>query len=224
MTVSSPSATDVFLLDISPLNGGTCKYYGPDQSTLFTDTVLASLKSVTDPIAQAESSFSFTGGKFVTPASNYFAGASSSAMYSYGAKVTLMSINKTYTALEKMYCANANNLGKDADGNTIYGEGKSTSVLAAFAGKVVYVGTTSITGRMIVIDHGSGMKSWYTNLSSDIAVKAGDSVAAGQFLSHAANGGLNASYNFNFRVAVTVNGVAVNIDTLIEKGLIAERY
>ena len=56
-----------------------------------------------------------------------------------------------------------------------------------------------------------------------LAAHAGlDSVTAGQFLSHAADGGLNSSFNFNFHVGASVYGVPVELQKLIENGLIAE--
>ena len=47
-------------------------------------------------------------------------------------------------------------------------------------------------------------------------------MTAGQFLSHAADGGLNSSFNFNFHVGASVYGVPVELQKLIENGLIAE--
>lgn len=55
------------------------------------------------------------------------------------------------------------------------------SVLASNAGKVVYVGELDYTGKMVVIDHGWGLKTWYAHLS-DTSVNVGDTVARGDKL------------------------------------------
>ena len=46
-------------------------------------------------------------------------------------------------------------------------------------GRVVYTGTTSLTGKMVVIEHGYGLKTWYAHLS-EISVNVGDTVTTGQ--------------------------------------------
>lgn len=51
-----------------------------------------------------------------------------------------------------------------------------TEVPAVSAGKVVYVGETALTGKTVVIEHGYGLKTWYTNMSS-ATVSVGDEVA-----------------------------------------------
>ncbi len=212
-TVSSSSATDILLLNVAPLPKKEYNYSSKTMKDYYTESVLKSLRENMASVALEASSFSFNGGKFVIPTEgNYY---SETSNYDFGTKVNLHDVGESFIALDHMYCAN---MGAVTDGKV--GEGKSTSVLAAFDGKVVYVGSQTYTGRLVVIDHGSGLKTWYSNLSSDIAVKVGDTVTAGQFISHAADGGLNADNNFNFHVGVTVNGVPVDIQPLIDRGLI----
>ena len=50
-----------------------------------------------------------------------------------------------------------------------------SSVTAVNRGKVIYVGVTDYTGRLVVVDHGFGLKSWYANLS-ETKVAVGDIV------------------------------------------------
>ncbi len=215
ITMTSASATDVFLLNVNALATKNYDYNEANMGDYYNDTVLNAMRENLGPIAKTPSSFSFVSGKFVVPAKdNYY---SETSNYPFGTLVNLVPLKKTFTALDIMYCAYANY----KDGK--YVEGSKTKVLAAFDGTVVYVGAQTYTGRLVVIDHGSGLKSWYTNLSSDIQVKEGDTVTAGQVISSAADGGLNSSLNFNFHVGVTVNGVAVNLQTLIDEGLIAQR-
>ena len=56
-----------------------------------------------------------------------------------------------------------------------------TAVVAANAGKVVYAGETDYSGKMVVIDHGWGLKTWYAHLG-DVSVAVGDSVKKGDKL------------------------------------------
>ena len=52
-------------------------------------------------------------------------------------------------------------------------------VVACNSGKVVYVGELDYTGKIIVIEHGFGLKTWYYNLGGT-SVSVGDSVEKGQ--------------------------------------------
>ena len=213
VTTSVSSASEVFLLKVSPLTSGTFNYHGESAKSIFTEGNKTELQALVTGIVQKRSADAFPGGKFVLPAENNY--YSDSSNYVFGTTVSLRSAGASYRALDRMYCANMG--AKDASGKVK--EGTKTSVLAAFDGTVIYVGTTNITGRIIVIDHGSGLLTWYTNLSSDIQVKMGDVVKAGQMLCHAADGGLNSDNNFNFHVAATVHGVPIDIEFLINRGL-----
>ena len=208
ITAAVSSTSEVFLLKVSPMTAGTFNYYGEGMKNVFTDANKAELQTLVTGIVQKKSSFAFPGGTFTIPTKDNY--ISDTATYLFGKTVSLGSIGVTYKALDRMFCAN-----RGANG----GEGMKTEVLAAFDGTVIYVGSTNLTGKLVVIDHGSGLLTWYTNLSSDIAVKIGDTVKAGDMISHAANGGLNSDLNFNFHVAATVHGVPIDIDFLIERGL-----
>ena len=212
-TVSSSTATDILHLNVQPVKKGEYKFYSPTAGDFYNEQVLANYHNAIDPILAQSSSFSFAGGRFVLPAADNY--VSDTSNYSFGTTVNVLNINKTFTAWDNMYCA------QTRKENDVYVEGTVTKVLAAFAGKVVYVGAQTFTGRMVIIDHGSGLKTVYTNLSSDIAVHAGDTVEAGAFISHAADGGFNSSMNFNFHVGAYVHGVPVALQHLIDKGLIA---
>ena len=50
------------------------------------------------------------------------------------------------------------------------------SVFAANNGKVLFAGYTELGGNTVVIEHGYGLKSWYSHLS-EIKVAVGDTVA-----------------------------------------------
>lgn len=214
-TATSSSAKDELVLTVAPLQKSDYDYYVPGGGDYYNEASINALKSSILPILKTRSDFSFEGGKFKIPAVDNYVSATSN--YQFGAKVNIINLSKSYLAWDNMYCAQTRKI------NDIYVEGNVTQVVAAFSGKVVYVGAQTFTGRMVIIDHGSGLMTWYTNLSSDIAVHYGDEVETGQFIAHAADGGFNAQLNFNFHVGAAVNGVPVALSQLIEHGLIAYR-
>ncbi len=65
---------------------------------------------------------------------------------------------------------------------------KGTNIPAANAGKVVYAGISTYAGRMVVIDHGMGLKTWYLHLD-EIKTNVGDLVALGDVIGTAGNSG-----------------------------------
>ncbi|MGN1048761.1 MAG: M23 family metallopeptidase [Eubacteriales bacterium] len=63
-----------------------------------------------------------------------------------------------------------------------------TDIPAANSGKVVYTGITAYGGRMVVIDHGLGLKTWYMHLG-ECKVAEGDIVKTGDAIGTAGNSG-----------------------------------
>ncbi|MGN1346958.1 MAG: M23 family metallopeptidase [Eubacteriales bacterium] len=59
-----------------------------------------------------------------------------------------------------------------------YEAGEGSDVIACNAGEVVYAGSLSYTGNLVVIEHGYGLKTWYYNLGS-VTAKVGDRVERG---------------------------------------------
>lgn len=59
-----------------------------------------------------------------------------------------------------------------------YNAAEGTNVIAAARGKVVYAGTLDVTGNVVVIEHGYGLKTLYAHLGS-ISVSVGDVVEKG---------------------------------------------
>lgn len=56
-----------------------------------------------------------------------------------------------------------------------------TEITAVNDGKVIYVGTTDLSGNIVVIEHGLGLKSWYCHMS-EISVEVGQEVKLGEKL------------------------------------------
>ena len=89
-------------------------------------------------------------------------------------------------------------------------------VHATNAGKVVYVGEQLVSGKLVVIDHGYGLKSWYMHMN-EISVSVGQTVESGTVLGTVGNTGFTTGYNLHYEL--TVNGTPVNPYSLWSDGI-----
>lgn len=71
------------------------------------------------------------------------------------------------------------------------------NVLAAYDGKVVYAGTQTMSGRIVVIEHGFGLKSIYCHMSN-VSVAEGAMVKAGDILGVVGSTGFTKGTNLHF--------------------------
>ncbi|MDD4773860.1 MAG: M23 family metallopeptidase, partial [Eubacteriales bacterium] len=78
---------------------------------------------------------------------------------------------------------------------------EGTNVLAAYDGKVVYAGTQTMSGRLIIIEHGFGLKSVYWHMSS-VSVAEGDMVKAGDIIGVVGSTGFTKSTNLHYGLYV----------------------
>ena len=99
---------------------------------------------------------------------------------------------------------------------------EGTNVLAVCDGKVIYAGTQTMSGRIVVIEHGFGLKSIYAHMSS-ISVAEDDLVKKGDVIGVVCSTGFTKWINLHFGLYVfstpvspydiwgweTVNGIAV---------------
>ncbi|MBE6639313.1 MAG: M23 family metallopeptidase [Ruminococcaceae bacterium] len=121
--------------------------------------------------------------------------------YSYGTSVMIASDKSEYRALDKMY-----------------GSYSASRPVTVAEGKVVYTGETALTGKLVVIDHGNGLRSWYCNLS-EITVAVGDVLGQGIVIGNCRGGGFNGQAGINMHVALTLHDRALNLDIAIRDGI-----
>ncbi len=122
--------------------------------------------------------------------------------YAYGTNVTIFATKEEYRALDTMY--------------GVYG---ASQPVAVADGRVIYVGESTLTGKLLVIDHGNGLRSWYCNLK-EISVNAGDVLQMGDVIGTCGGGGFNGQAGINMHVALTLHGQALNLDLAIEDGIV----
>jgi beta-lactamase regulating signal transducer with metallopeptidase domain len=77
-------------------------------------------------------------------------------------------------------------------------------ILATAGGKVVKISETEGYGKLIVIDHGSNIQSWYAHLK-DFNVKEGQSVRKGQVIAHVGNTGYSTGPHLHFEIRKNEN-------------------
>ncbi len=91
-------------------------------------------------------------------------------------------------------------------------------VSAVNKGKVVYVGEQLYSGKIVVIDHGYGLKSWYMNLST-ISVNVGDIVEKGAALGIVGNTGYHYGGDVSLHYELTIHGVPVCPYSINDEGI-----
>ena len=87
------------------------------------------------------------------------------------------------------------------------GGGIGTPILAPANGTIIFTDTMELHGNIVVIDHGLGVMSAYFHLS-ELFVKVGDTVTAGQPVGAGGNTGLSSGPHLHWELRV--NNVAVD--------------
>lgn len=86
-------------------------------------------------------------------------------------------------------------------------------VAAVMDGEVVFVGQTTLSGNIVVIEHGLGLKSWYAHLGA-ASVAVGDKVTLGQVIAKSGDTGFTNGQTLH--LGLTVFDVPVSIYPLWE--------
>ena len=87
-----------------------------------------------------------------------------------------------------------------------------TRIVAAADGKVVYAGWLQNWGRVVEIDHGNGLRTFYAHCQS-VAVAVGDSISRGQSIARLGSSGRSTGAHLHY--GVRRKGVWVNPDNYI---------
>jgi hypothetical protein len=165
--------------------------YSKESREVFWQTVGEILAKESDCF-RTEEALTFTEGVQTPDTSRH---------YSYGTAVKIMADGAEYRALDTMYC--------------VYSASKPTAVAE---GTVVSVTETALSGKMLTIDHGNGLRSWYCNLK-EITVKVGDKVEKGQIIGKCRGEGFNGQGGLNMHVALTLGNQALDLKIAIEDGI-----
>lgn len=81
------------------------------------------------------------------------------------------------------------------------GVATGTSVRAAAAGRVDFAGWSGGYGRLVILDHGNGVRTYYGH-NSAITVSRGQQVAAGERIARSGNSGISTGPHVHFEVRV----------------------
>ena len=84
---------------------------------------------------------------------------------------------------------------------------QGTTIRAAASGKVTFAGSKGSLGKLVIIDHGNGVQTYYGHCSK-LNVSAGDSVNAGDNIAAVGKTGAATGYHLHFEVHL--NGKVVN--------------
>ena len=95
-----------------------------------------------------------------------------------------------------------------------------SSVGASMSGRVWFAGTRSGYGNLVVLDHGSGVATFYAHLSS-IAVTSGEEVAAGQLIGYVGSTGRSTGPHLHYEVRANGHPVDPSSRISVSDGQIA---
>lgn len=84
------------------------------------------------------------------------------------------------------------------------GNGYGSPIRAAAAGRVVFAGWGGSYGRMVKIDNGGGVQTWYAHASS-LLVKPGDVVSQGETIARVGSTGNSTGNHLHFEVQTSGN-------------------
>lgn len=156
-----------------------------DQAVLdkaYSDKALDEYKEALTPLLEETSDTPLWNGYFLANPASPSANAQISAGFGHMLNLTGKSVSFRHEGVDYR-CA------------------EGTAVTAGNGGKVVYVGELDYTGKIVVIDHGWGLKTWYTHLSSTTVV-VGDEVKRGDNIGSSGSTGLVSQPGFNVAMSL----------------------
>lgn len=88
-----------------------------------------------------------------------------------------------------------------------HGNGYGQPIVASLPGTVTYAGWRGSYGKLVIVNHGNGIETWYAHCSSTL-VRVGETVAQGEQIAKVGSSGNSSGNHCHFRVVV--NGVEKN--------------
>ncbi|MBE6718357.1 MAG: M23 family metallopeptidase [Ruminococcaceae bacterium] len=194
-TISSGGVTEELTLTVSKRPAKGMLYSDIEASIVNrtrNDSILSAFEAALKSTVDKNETTRYWNDLFIEPVNR-------SIQWGFGRTVELSSVKQTFV-----------NKGVD------YIVVQTDKVCAVNAGKVAYVGEQTYSGKLVVIDHGFGLKSWYMNMS-EISVQVGDKVEKGAELGVVGNTGFANGVKLHYEI--TVNGVHVCPYSLEDEGI-----
>lgn len=99
-----------------------------------------------------------------------------------------------------------------------YSMGEAFDVVAILDGIVADVKEDTTLGNIVTIDHDNGITSVYQSIT-DISVKAGDSVTAGQIIAKSSTSNISTELENHLYFELIVNGICVDPENYYDKSI-----
>lgn len=123
-----------------------------------------------------------------------------------GVKFTIKPVSGTITS-RFGYRSSPGGIGSTNHKGLDIAAGCGTPIYAAAGGTVEFAGTKGSFGKLVIINHGSGVKTYYAHCNS-LKVSSGQKVEAGANIATVGKTGTATGYHLHFEVRV--NGTSVN--------------
>lgn len=123
-----------------------------------------------------------------------------------GVKFTVKPLSGTITS-RFGYRSSPGGIGSTNHKGLDIAAGCGTPIYAAAGGTVEFAGTKGSLGKLVIINHGNGVKTYYAHCNS-LKVSAGQTVEAGTNIATVGKTGTATGYHLHFEVRV--NGKSVN--------------
>lgn len=123
-----------------------------------------------------------------------------------GVKFTVKPVSGTITS-RFGYRSSPGGIGSTNHKGLDIAAGCGTPIYAAAAGTVEFAGTKGELGKLVIINHGNGIKTYYGHCSS-LKVSSGQTVEAGTNIAAVGKTGAATGYHLHFEIRV--NGTSVN--------------
>ena len=123
-----------------------------------------------------------------------------------GVKFTVKPVSGTITS-RFGYRSSPGGVGSTNHKGLDIAAGCGTPIFAAASGTVEFSGTKGSLGKLVIINHGNGIRTYYAHCNS-LKVSAGQTVGAGTNIATVGKTGTATGYHLHFEIRI--NGVSVN--------------